>query len=148
VIPDLCRSTVRKGNSISADFKENNITKTGRTTPGSALFRKYGSCFVFICFTLQEKYNIHALSDNVKSIYTRSKNGQKSSLFYPFLKLVQKIIYFQATYIYLIYMYRRYNVNIIHKWIKKSLKISSLSELQYICVHIVKHKCLFTVTYF
>ena len=38
----------------------------------SALFRQFGICF----FTLQDKYNICALSENIKFICTRCETGQ------------------------------------------------------------------------
>ena len=58
-----------------------------RTMLVSALFRQFGSCFGLL--TLQDKHNICTMSEDINLICTRCETGQKSSLFYLFLKLVQ-----------------------------------------------------------
>ena len=44
LVPDSCRATERKGNSICADVQMIPL-KTIRTTLVSAIFRQFGSCF-------------------------------------------------------------------------------------------------------
>jgi len=82
VIPDSCRVMVRNGNSISADFTEHTIKK-------QHLFLLFldNLAVTLVFLTLQDKYNIRTLTENIKFICTRYKTGQKSSPKVRFSKL-------------------------------------------------------------
>ena len=80
--PDSCRVMVRNGNSISADIREHTVKK-------QHLFLLFlDNLAVTLGFlTLQDKYNIHTLTENIKFICTRCETGQKSSPKVRFSKL-------------------------------------------------------------
>ena len=63
LVPDLCRSMVRNGYNISADFKENTI-KNDENKPLFVLFFD-NLVVVFVILPLQDKQNI----DNIHTLF-------------------------------------------------------------------------------
>jgi hypothetical protein len=57
------------------------MSKTLRTTPVSALFRQFGSCF-FNYKTLQNKHNIRKLSGNIKIVRNSFSEGVSERLLF------------------------------------------------------------------
>ena len=79
LVPDSCRATERKGNSISGDVTDDTI----ENDQNDACFSYFQTIWqLFLDFLiLQDKHNIGTLSGNIEFICTRFRNRQKMEVY-------------------------------------------------------------------
>ena len=123
LIPYSCWAMVRNSNSINKDFTEDTIT----TWLERCLFLLF-LAVVLGFLTLQDKYNIRICRKIYYSFFTRCETGQKSSLFYQSLKVVQINFIFCD------------NVRI------RVLSISQ-TDVTYVCLKDVVHKDIYAIQF-